>query len=329
MVRSGGRATRARFAVVGLAASVVLAPGPARAADPDGTDLSRAHDAYARGASAFAQGDYARAARELAVADALVPAPVTLRAALEAVTLADDPILGTELIERAARSPLDPTLAHALAVAQARFAHRTAALTVRCDGCLALVDGNPARAGVRQIVLPGVHQVTVQKRGAAEPRLVTVAADESRDVLVDSPVDAPAAAPADGRAATVPSDPGAGRPARASSERGGVSPVWFVAASVATVALGAVTVWSAVDTASVHSDFQTRGCAVAAVAGCSELQSSGQSAQSRTTWLAVGTGALATGTTLLGALGVHWAHPAGREVSVSASPRGASLRVSF
>jgi len=311
----GGRATRVRLAV--CAASVCLAAAPrASAAGPDGTELSRAHDAYARGAAACAQGDYARGARELALADTLVPDAITLRAALDAVTLADDPVLGTELIARAGRSPGDAPLARSVAGAQARFAHRTGVLIVRCNGCLALVDGVPIKADEARVVLPGVHVIAVQQGGAPEPRLVTVAADETRDFAADAPTPAPSPAFAPH------APPGGG-------EAGGLSPVWFFAAASATVVLGAVTVWSAVDTADDHATFDSNHCGVIATGTCSKLASTGQSAQTRTTWLGVATGVAAVGTGLLAGLGVRWHHAAGAEVALDMGVGSASLRVAF
>lgn len=180
----GGRATCARVAACASLFCLVLA-GTARAAEPDGPNLSRAHDAYTRGAAAYEQKDYARAARELSMADSLVPDPVTLRAALDAVRLADDPVLGAELLARASRGPQDALLAAAVSAARARFAHRTGAVVVHCDGCLVLVDGAPARTGDPHVVLPGVHTVTLQRSGPPEPRLVSVAADVTLEVQGD------------------------------------------------------------------------------------------------------------------------------------------------
>ncbi len=315
MCRSGGRAWRPRLAVSASLFCLAIA-ADASAVEPDGSNLSRAHDAYARGAAAFAQGDYGRAAKDLATADALVPAPVTLRAALEAVTLADEPILGTELIERAARSPLDATIARALSAAQARFAHRTASLTVRCEGCLALVDGVPAKIGQRLIVLPGVHVVAMQWTGAPEPRLVSIGADEAREVVDDRVPVSPERPPP-------PSVKTPEAPAPVADH--GVSPAWFVVASVVTGALGVVTIASLIDTANDHATFQGKGCNVTAGPGCSDLQSTGQAAQTRTTWLAASTGVAIAGTALFGAVGVRWRSRRGAGVAVAL--RGASAFV--
>ena len=317
MWRTGGRATRACLAVSVL---LVLLTNAARAsaADPDGSSLSRAHDAYARGAAAYAQGDYSRAARELSAADALVPDAVTLRAAIEAVTLADDAVLGVELIGRAARGPQDAALAHAVSVAQERFAHRTGAIVVRCDGCLALIDNAPVPVGELHVVLPGVHLVAVQRKGPPVPRLVTVAADETREVIAHSVGAAPDAAP----------DPSPAPRARA-HESEGVSPAWFVAAAGVLVALGAVTIGSAVDTANDHSAFENAHCDVAPGSSCQTMRSAGQSAQTRTSWFGVATGAAAAGTTALGLFGIRWHRMGGGDVAVDVRGSSAYVRLAF
>jgi hypothetical protein len=273
--------------------------------------LLRARDAYARGAAAYAQGDYSRAARELAVADELVPDATTLRAALEAVTRADDAVLGIELLARTTRDPSDPELARVAELARARFQHRTAKIAVRCDGCVATIDGAPARIGSPNVVLPGVHTVTVQRQRSPETRLVTVAPDEEREVFVRT---IPAAAP-EVRPSPQPAS--------------GVSPSWFIGAALATVALASVTTWSLVDTVNDHVAFDSARCGESASGACASDASTGESAQTRTQWLAVGTVAAVVGTTALGLFGVRWHSAAKGDVALSASAGSAGLRVSF
>jgi hypothetical protein len=308
MAWPGGRAARAPLA---LAVSLSIArPGVALASEPDASNLSRAHDAYARGAAAFAQGDYARAARELSTADALVPDSVTLRAALDAVTLADDPVLGSDLIARARRDPSNAPLAHAAALAEQRFVHRTGAVIVRCDGCLAVLDGASAPVGKAIVVLPGVHTVSVQRHAGPETRLVSVGVDETREVLV--------------HALEVP----AGTGDAAGPAPRGLAPGWFVGAVVVSVALGATTAWSAVDTANRHATFDADGCAALGSAACVALASTGQSDQARTLGLGIATGVVVAGAALLGGLGTRW-HTPRHEVALDVTGPAAVARVTF
>jgi hypothetical protein len=291
--------------------SALSAPAP-----PDGSSLSRAHDAYARGAAAFSQKDYARAARELAAADALVPDPVTLRAALDAVTLADDAVLGQELVARARRErerdKPDSALARSASIAEQRFLHRTGTLVVRCEDCIAVIDGTPAVVGEPRVVLPGAHTVSVQRHGAPETRLVPVAVDEAREVRVrkhESIAEPPPPPPPE-------------------PERSGVAPAWFVAAAVGTVALGAVTIGSAVDLANDHASFVSASCQTTGTSACDQRASAGRSAQARTLGLGVATGVFAAGTGALAAF-VTWKRSPTHEVGLALGAASAQLRVSF
>jgi hypothetical protein len=289
MSRRGARRSRAQRALSVLL--FVAAVAPASSARADGAAVEeRAKDAYDRGSVAYRGGDYARAASEFAMADALAPNDVTLRAALDAATLADDAILGTELLERAARDPLaPPELAAVVATARARFAHRTGRILVLCPGgsCLATVDGAAVSASRPRIVTPGVHTVALQTTGAAEPRLVDVPPDQTVEV---APLPFPALAPS-------PTPP----PATT-----GISPVWFVTAAVATgVALG-FTVWSGVDTVNAHASFDDAGCRGTGGPTCASLRSSGLAAEERTNTLIIGTAVLAVATTAIGLFATRW-----------------------
>jgi hypothetical protein len=285
--------------------------GPAFAAEPDGTNLSRARDAYARGSAAFSAGDYTRAAHELASADTLYADDVTLKAALDAVTRADDPVLGAELVERASRvkdSSTVPGLDHSRSLAVARFAHRTGRIVVRQHDCLAVVDGRQVSEGAPIIVLVGVHVVAVQCGALPEERLVTVSADQTREVVAGEV-----------RVLREPAIPGATpvpSPYPIQARDHGVSPVWLVAAAVVTVGVGVATILSGIDTVNDHGRFEGAGCGVSNASGCSSLASSGRSAQSWTTGLGVGTGVAAVGTAALGVFGVRWHGPRDNQVSL-------------
>jgi hypothetical protein len=312
MLGQGGRGTRARVAAVTLALGLSV-PCAARA-DP-ATDKARAADAYERGRIANERGDFARAARELALADSILPDPVTLRAALHAATLADDPVLGTELLERAARR--DKGLAEAVAEARVRFAHRTGHIVVLCPAgvhCVATVDGEALSPSEPRVVAIGVHTVGVQGDGPPEQRMLEVAADETVSVQVPSP-----SAPVIRAPEPLPEP----RP----SGKAGISPLWFAGAGALTAALGAVTIVSAVDTANRHSQFDQAGCESAPNAGCASLRTAGTGAQARTDALLVATGVLAAGSAALGIFLVRWT--GGPEVSVAVRPGEASLRASF
>jgi hypothetical protein len=305
MSRRGARRSRAERVLLLLLA--LLAVSPSARADDDAE--ARARDAYDRGSFAYKAGDFERAATEFTAADRLAPSPVTLRAALDAAMLADDAVLGAELLDRAGRvlpeaqvrgpTASEAELATVASTARARFAHRTGRIVVRCSGaapCLATVDGVPVEPSRARIVAVGVHTVTLQAAGRAEPRLVDVPSDQVVEVAAAAPALAVSLRPAP--------DPG------------GLSPAWFIAAGITTgVALG-LSIGSGVDTLNQHANFDDAGCVAKDGASCSSLKSSGIAAQTRTNVLLVATGALAVTTVTLGLFATRWHAPATASVGL-------------
>jgi hypothetical protein len=316
MLARGRGGARARVAVaLGVWLLAGLAPRPALA-DP-ATDKARAADAYERGRIANERGDFARAARELALADSILPDPVTLRVALHAATLADDPVQGTILLERAARGTVDRALADIVAEARVRFAHRTGRIVVTCPAtvhCMATIDAEAATPAEPRIVTLGVHTVGVQGDGAPEQRMIEVTADETVTVGLSAPGPPPRSLPAQ----PAQPDPTAHR---------GASPVWFAAAATLTAVTGGFAIGSAVDTANRHAQFDQAGCERASSAACAGLRSDGLSAQGRTALLLVGTGVTAAATATLGIFFVRWI--GGRDASVGVRASGVFARTSF
>ena len=316
MLARGRGVARARAAVVlGLALLAGLAPRTARA--DAATDKARAADAYERGRIANERGDFARAARELALADSILPDPVTLRVALRAATLADDPVLGTVLLERAARGTVDRALADVVAEARVRFSHRTGRILVTCPAtvhCMATIDAEAATPAEPRIVTIGVHTVGVQGEGAPEQRMIEVRADETVTVGLSAPRPPPVSLPAQ------PAQPD-------TAAHRGASPVWFAVAATLTAVTGGFAIDSAVDTANRHAQFDQAGCEHASSQACAGLRSDGLAAQGRTALLLAGTGVTAAATATLGIFFVRWT--GGRDVAVGVRASGAFVRASF
>src|SRR5213079_3164 len=104
----------------------------------------RARAAYDRGTIAYRGGDFARAAAEYAMADQLMPRSQVLESALDCALLADDPVLGGDLVERASQHAPSERLATLVAKARTQFVHRTGRVLIGCNPerpCLAAVDG--------------------------------------------------------------------------------------------------------------------------------------------------------------------------------------------
>jgi hypothetical protein len=309
------------LAVALLTCASLAWSAPSRAQPPGGAD---AHDAYARGTSAYRRGDYATAAREYAAADALAPNPVALQAAIDATVLADDPVFGTMLLDRARGMPRTDALLTTMLTADRKFAHRVGRIRLQCPSapCLAAIDGAAAVAGDAIVVRVGSHAVTLEAAGTLVQRVVTVAPDETIVVAPDSapvvPTPSPSLAPTPPSPAPRPPEP----PPVAPAPRGGLSPGWFYAGLGATAVAGGLAIGFGVDTASRHGSFD-RACGPPGPSSCGSLASEGQAAQTRTNVMlgvTAGLGAL----TLASALLVRW-----RDVSISLDARRVSFDARF
>jgi hypothetical protein len=274
-------ATIGRVAACAIALALALAPAPARA-DGD-ADRARAREAYDRGAAAHQRGDHATAARELALADALVPNPVTLQAALESALAADDAALGMELCDRSQRARTDAALAALVRDARARFGRRAGRLRVDCPAataCTASVDGAAIETGRAIFVPVGRHVVTVRTGEQEERRPIEVEPGGSASVVVTGAPAPPPPAPA---------------PAREGPSIG-----WFAGTLGAAAVAGGVTIGLGVDTAKKHDAFVSAGCAGSVHGDCTALADAGRAAQLRTNVLVGVTGALAAATVVVG-----------------------------
>jgi hypothetical protein len=282
---------------------------------PVGAD---AHAAYARGTTAFRRGDYASAAREYAAADALAPNPVALQAALDATVLADDPVFGTTLLDRARGEPRTDALLTTMLTAEKKFAHRVGRIRLQCPAapCLGAIDGAAAVTGEPIVVRVGSHAVTLEAAGTLVQRVVTVAPD---DTIVVAPDAAPAPVPPPAPASP-PFPPPAPSPTRApvpapaplppAAHHAGLSPLFFYAGLGLTAVVGGFAIASGVDTADRHSAFEQH-----CTPSCATLASQGQSAQTRTNVLLGVTAGLGVAT-LVTALLVRW-HDASLSVGAS------------
>jgi len=127
-----------------LALSACAIAGSARADDPEA-----ARAAYDRGTRAFEAKRYPEAAVEFARADALAPNAVALGSALKTAALADDPVLGMTLADRAElRVGAGEAALAAARRLREKFADRTGKLLIRCAAvraCTATVDTDPSR----------------------------------------------------------------------------------------------------------------------------------------------------------------------------------------
>jgi len=316
--------TPMRRAVATLCLCASLAAGARAAADGSSLAEQEAHAAYDRGTAAYKRGDYQTAAREYAAADRMAPNIVALQAALDAAIQADDPVLGTQLVERASRLPEPPeALVAFMVTAKKKFANRTGRIKVACDArpCLGAIDGAAASPGEPTVVRVGSHEVTVEATGHATKRIVTV--EPEATVVVTPPAEAVVSPPPEQTVSVPPPAPPPGSAPPPSSA--GLSPVWFFTGLGLTAVAGGLTIASGIDTAKRHSDFQKAGCPTSAAPGCSQLETDGEGAQSRTNVLLAVTAAFGVATALT-AFVVRWRRS---DVAVAVSPGRAIIFVRF
>ncbi|MFO0638053.1 MAG: hypothetical protein U0183_02490 [Polyangiaceae bacterium] len=300
-------------------------------------DRDGARRAYDRGVKAYAKHDAATAAREFALADELAPSPVALRAALDAAIEADDPVLGSELVERAGRAPSPPELSASVEKAKRAFSKRVGRVVLHCGegrACDGTVDGAPLVPGKPRIVRVGDHQVRLRSGATEESSRVTVAGDELVEVHLSAAAGLPPVAPKPAEPATPapasppapapappPAPPSASVPAPATKTVSAPAPsnaepsrkplprgVVAIGGGL-TVVAGAVAIASAVDVSGKHGDFVSLGCATVVSNDCTTLASSGKSAETRTNIMLGVTGGLAVVTAVVAFTLVDWGGP--------------------
>ena len=321
---------RALVTTAAMAALLTLAPAVLAAPEEDAR--ARAAQAYRRAVAAHDRGDLPTAAREFALADAIAPNPVALRAAVDAAIDADDPALGAELAERANRAPIDGPLAQSLEAAKKRFAGRAGRVRVLCPEratCLATLDGAPLEVTAPQWARTGQHTVVLQIDGVSETRLVTVGATDIVQIAPSPkspglPAPAPAPAPAPETPPPPPTSPPA--PALASQPpSSGLPKVVVLVSGALTLGAGTVALVLAAKTGNTHEDFVASGCEAAAEPNCAGLAEDGRASQTRANVMFAVTGGLALTTAVIGIFFTDWGPPKGRAAAFMSPVPGGAL----
>lgn len=297
--RTTRRKCGAYAAIVVLAAGLLGTSSAHADAAPDNKQQARA--AYARAMEANDRGDYATAARELALADELLPNAVTLKAALEAALDADAAVVGMELVARATPRAETQEISELARTARARFSGRVGRVKIVCPvatPCQATLDGEEIPVSTERFVLVGKHVAIVSAGGMSVRREIGVQPETL--VLVNA------------------SETGS---VRDSGFR--LAPGWFVGTLVATVGAGVGTIISGADTKEKHEAFLASRCPEAGAAPtCTTLADDGQGAQTRTNVLAGLTGGLGLMTVIFAAVTFPRKNPApGSVPTVSLEPR--------
>jgi hypothetical protein len=307
---------------------IVVAAGANHAAHaaPGENDKALAKQAYDRGLEAHKKGDFHRAAEEFAKADTLAPSAVALQAALDAAIDADEPALGSELVERSKREqPAPPGLASSVSAAHLKFRNRAGRVRVKCPGgstCLAKLDDKPIEPEKTAWATIGQHTVIVQVDGGdAQTKLVDVTADQVVDVApstkagkepvarsAPAPIESPPAA-SSASSSSSSSAASTDNPPKNRRELNKLPPVFFYGGLGVTVLLAGASAFFAIDTSNKHSDFKNAGCERANFTACEDLKEEGENAQTLTNVGFIATGVLAIATVVVGIALTDWSKP--------------------
>jgi len=245
------------FAVLAVLVSTMSLSRPARA-----DDVAGAANAFSRAQKAELSGDFASAAELYELADSLAPAPEALRSALRARKAAGElevaAVHAEELLDRYGSDAKSMELANATLDEAAKKLMR---FEVACHpmACTLLVDGAATSPEAKErhvlYLAPGKHEVEASfGKSRTVSRAVEGKVGERGSIAFDAP---PEPQPAQGEAA-----PGSAPGSAVAADQGvqerhrGLSPWFFVGGAIATVGLGAATVWSGLDVLSANDDYK-------------------------------------------------------------------------
>jgi hypothetical protein len=290
-----------------LLASTSALIGHAQDAETDATSsggnrgVVAAATAFTQGQQAELSGNFERAGELFELADRIAPTPEALRSATRNRMLAGQLASAASDAEELLRRYGDDAASRELAEqVLTRAKPELARFVLQCsEPCSAVVDGyaTGTQALKTQVVYvtPGPHDLTIDFGGdASRGARVTGSAGESRTVKVTRP-DKAAQPVAVSKASSArgAGDMRSAEPSATAPRRQRLSPAYFWAGAGATVAAGAITIWSGLDLLKARDDFKSSASPSRAAFD------DGESKDRRTTVLIVATGALAVTTAAL------------------------------
>ncbi len=295
------------FVAIALATPAALAQVPAPAA-PAG-DVGAAAAAFQQGQRAQLAQDFSRAADFFELADQAAPSAAALRSAIRSHQAAGHAARAATLaLVAEARDAADAQSAQLAHAVLAELGPRLARVHLTCTpDCAVSVDQHAVRDGIAGalafFVDAGTHTLASRWPGRGErTRTLEAVAGQSVELALEAPppvVVAPTPAP------VIVVAPPVTRPMTDphvdAHPRRPLSPVVFWVGLGATVATGAVLVWSGLDTLSARDTY---------VATPTEtLYRSGVSSELRTNVLVGTAAAVGAATVLIGALFTDWSGP--------------------
>jgi hypothetical protein len=221
-------------------------------------DVSGAANAFSRAQKAELSGDYASAAELYELADGLAPAPEALRSALRARKAAGElevaAVHAEELLARYSNDPKSTELAKATLDEAAKKLMRYE-IACRPSACTLLVDGAAASADSKEnhlvYLAPGTHEIRASfGKNQTDPQSAEGAAGYRGSLGFDAPPE-----PAAPLRADIGSGVLSGGVADSGTSSHGISPWFFASGAIATVGLGAATIWSGLDVLSAHDSY--------------------------------------------------------------------------
>ena len=270
-----------------VAVSVVVGASLVLTTTPSLCAPAEAREAYEVGKRAYDAGDYTRAARSFARADALAPNARVLELALAAANKADAPVLGMELADRARARNL-PALA---VTARDLFASKVGEVRVSCPRdvkCDAKLDDEPIAVGTSQWATIGEHSVALDVDGVLEQHRVQVEGGRKLEVE-PTPIVRPGP-PAIAPPEIAPPTPRSWLETPPPEEpRRRLSSTWFWVGASATGLLATGTVVSGLHTVSLHDDLMANRSAA-------NIADQGHTSEVRTNVLLVSTAVVAVAT---------------------------------
>lgn len=308
-----------RVAALGLA-FLAAAPASANAAsDATPAQVRAAADAFDRGREAYKSGDLVAAAEAFERADSQVGSPIALEYAIRSRDKAGHLERAATLAALAARRyPGEASLEKLVRDVLARGRTELHELTIDCsEPCELVVDGKllHGKSDFERVVFltDGEHTLRAGFPGArSDVKTVTAAAGGQGSLVFEAPpevaLEDEPEPEVDPEAAERVADP---EPAPRAlppepREADGWSPGVFWVGAGLTAALGAVTLWSGLDTVNNPGESAVREACRSDHPDCQSLYDEGRERQSRTNLLLGATGVVGLATIVIGAAAVDW-----------------------
>ena len=290
---------------------------PAIEASP--AQVHAAADAFDRGRESYKSGDMVAAAESFEQADSRAGSPIALEYAIRARDKAGQQDRAATLSALAKKRYPGETALETLAdEVLARARGQTYELSIECsEPCELVIDGKlvHGKSDLDRVVFlsAGSHLLRAGFSDARSgSKTVEATAGEQGQIHFDAPAETPAAEGVEEDAASESevSPESAIRPvpvvAAAPRESSGWSPAVFWVATGVTVALGAVTLWSGLDTVKNPGEDKVREACQNDRPDCRTLYDDGRRRQTRTNVLLGVTAGVGLATMLVGAVGTDW-----------------------